>query len=46
MKTVTVTVDKNETIYTLTVSYDGDVMPEELDSFINEFCGGRPNDRK
>ncbi len=46
MKTVTITVDKDQTIYTITVTYSGDTMPQSLDTFIQDFCGGRPNDRK
>jgi len=46
MKTVTVTVDKDQTIYTITVSFDSETMPEALDTFIQDHVGGRPDDRR
>ncbi len=46
MKTVTIKVDKDQVIYTITASYSGDTMPEAVDQFIADHVGGRPNDRK
>ena len=46
MKKVTITVEEDNVIEDITVEFEGDIMPLELDQFINEHVGGRPNDRK
>jgi hypothetical protein len=46
MKTVTVTVTISGVTKAITVTFEGDVMPQELNQFIVDHVGGRPNDRK
>ena len=46
MKTVTITVTRNGIVESITVSFEGDTIPKELDQFIVDHVGGRPNDRK
>tara|TARA_R110002051_G_scaffold3348_3_gene18121 strand:+ start:2495 stop:2635 length:141 start_codon:yes stop_codon:yes gene_type:complete len=46
MKQVSITVVKDGIIQTISMSFDTRNMPEQLDAFIKEHIGGRPNDRK
>jgi len=50
MKTVKITVtyppSSGKVPQEIEVTYEGDVMPEELNAFIVAHVGGRPDDRK
>lgn len=46
MKQVSITVIENGVVETISLSFAGDTMPTQLDKFIKQHIGGRPNDRK
>ncbi len=45
MKKVKIKVEVDDVISSIEIQFEGDTMPESLDSFIAEHIGGRPNDR-